>query len=70
MWLAGRAHESMCWRLMEAVSDSGYLRGRVTLLNVSVVGGEICNLVAEIEGRRDSRRRQCFDEHCVSGWRR
>lgn len=39
----------MCRNVMEVVSDSGYLRGRVTLLNVCMVGGEICNVVAEIE---------------------
>ena len=49
MWLAAHAHESMCRYLMEVVNDSGYLRGRVTLLDVCRVGEEIYNVVAEVE---------------------
>ena len=49
MWLAVDTHESMCRHMTEVVSDSGYLRGRVSLRNVCMVGGEICNVVAEIE---------------------
>jgi hypothetical protein len=50
MWLAVDIHEIICRPLMEVVSDSGCLRGRVTTLNVCRVGGEICNVVAESKG--------------------